>query len=52
MVHRFLNGGMSEEDVSSLRGWLAFYVNAVEPSFAIRLKAAYGAAKLADLGLV
>jgi RNA-directed DNA polymerase len=50
MVHRFLNGGMAEADVLSLRGWLA-YVNGVEPSFTRRLQATYGVENLARLGL-
>jgi len=49
-VHRFLTGGMPEDEGRSLRGWLA-YVNAVEPSFVARLKAVYGAENLARLGV-
>jgi hypothetical protein len=49
-VHRFLTGGMPEDEVASLRGWLS-YVNAAEPSFTARLKTAYGAENLARLGV-
>lgn len=46
--HRYMSGGLADEEVAHLAGTLAF-INSVEPSFLLRLSGKYGSAAVRDL---
>jgi retron-type reverse transcriptase len=47
-LHRYMSGGLPENEIASLAGMLAF-VNSVEPAFLRRLAGQYGPATITEL---